>query len=202
MTKRILSLDLDGTIVSSDFGDKVWNEGIPCEYAKKYGFSFEEARRIVISEYNRIGDHNILWYDIEYWIDKFGLTIEPSRLLEKYEKYIRLAPGVKEELTRLREKFVLIVSSNASRIFLEKELSYTKIDYLFYRVFSATSDFRILKKERKFYEKVMDLLSVSPSEVIHVGDHPVFDFEVPKSLGIESYLVRKEEDVKEVLRKL
>ncbi|OPY68322.1 MAG: hypothetical protein A4E62_02077 [Syntrophorhabdus sp. PtaU1.Bin002] len=41
--KKIISFDLDGTLVHGKYGDIVWNQGIPEEYADKYGFTFDEA---------------------------------------------------------------------------------------------------------------------------------------------------------------
>lgn len=200
--KKIVSFDLDGTLVSQEFGEMVWNYGIPIEYARKYGLSLDEAKNIVLSEYKSVGDGSILWYDLEYWIRRFGLDLQAKELLERYEMHIRIIDGVKEGLRKLKEKFVLIVSSNASRIFLEKELKHTDIEHFFSKVFSATSDFKMVKKEKLFYEKIMDILSVSADEMIHIGDHPVFDYEVPRSLGMEAHLVRNEKEVREILQSL
>ena len=32
-----------------------------------------------------------------------------------------------------------------------------------------------------------------PSEIVHVGDHPVFDHDTPSGLGIESYCLVSEQ---------
>ncbi len=202
MEKKVVSFDLDGTLIGCEFGDLVWNEGIPLEYAKKYRIPVEEAKRIVISEYESVGEGSILWYDINYWIKRFGLPLDAQELLDRYRGSIRLLEGVKEALEMLRNRFLLVVCSNASRIFVEKELKETGIEGFFAYVFSATSDFRMVKKERDFYIKVMEILAVRPNEMVHIGDHPIFDFEVPSSLGIESYLVKRESEIKEILAKL
>ncbi|MCX7857332.1 MAG: HAD family hydrolase [Deltaproteobacteria bacterium] len=197
--KKVVSFDLDGTLVSQEFGDMVWNHGIPLEYAKKFGVSFEEAKKFVIYEYGLVGDGDILWYDIKYWIGRLGLDVKVEDLFNRYEKHIRLVEGAKEILEKLKGKYILILSSNAARIFVEKELRYTGIESYFDYVFSATSDFKIVKKEKEFYRKVMGMLKVSPQEIIHIGDHPVFDYEVPTSLGIEAHLVKEGKGLKEVL---
>ena len=70
---RIISLDMDGTLMKSRFVDKVWMEGVPSLYADKAGLDFAEAKEHVISEYARVGSDRMEWYDLLYWIDRFGL---------------------------------------------------------------------------------------------------------------------------------
>jgi FMN phosphatase YigB (HAD superfamily) len=57
----------------------------------------------------------------------------------------------------------------------------------FHRVFSSTFDFGVVKKTVKLYQRVCDILGVSPQEMIHVGDDRKFDFDVPRRLGILAY---------------
>lgn len=188
--KKLISFDLDGTLVSAKYGDMVWNYGIPEEYAKKYSISFEEARERVIGEYKTLGDSHILWYDITYWIDRFGLSVDPNELLDRYESYIIVADSAKETLDMLKERYILIVASNAARIFVEKELEYSGLTPYFRNIISATSDFGIIKKGEDFYRKICGEMNVRPEEVIHVGDHPVFDYFSPISVGIDAYLFK------------
>jgi len=76
--RKIISFDLDGTLVSAQYGDMVWNHGIPVEYAKKYSMGFEDARKTVIGEYKTLGDGDLLWYDIGYWLKRFNLDLSPE----------------------------------------------------------------------------------------------------------------------------
>ncbi|MCS7280417.1 MAG: HAD family hydrolase [Desulfobacterota bacterium] len=200
--KKVLSFDLEGTLVTLEFGEIIWNHAIPLEFSKKYGISFDEAKRLVISEYQSVGEERIEWYDLEYWLKRFDLKIKPLELLDKYEKHIRLFDGVKEALEMLKERFTLIISSNATRLFIEKELRFSGIEHFFAKIFSATSDFQLTKKSILFYKKVLEVLSLSPEEMVHVGDHRLFDYEIPKSLGIDAYLVEEERTVKEIVSAL
>lgn len=188
--KKLISFDLDGTLVSAKYGDMVWNHGIPEEYAKKYSISLEEAREKVINEYKTMGDYHILWYDITYWLNRFGLSIDVDQLLDRYKSYIVVADKAKEVLETLRKRYILIVASNAARIFVEKELEYTGLTPFFQNIISATSDFGIVKKGEDFYKKVCMEMDVEPKEVIHIGDHPEFDYKAPKSIGIDAYLFK------------
>jgi putative hydrolase of the HAD superfamily len=185
--KKIVSFDLDGTLVNGQFGDMVWNHGIPEEFAEEYAIPFEKAKELVRREYELVGDSNLAWYDIEYWLDRFDLPVTADALLERYESYIALLPGAQEVLEILQKKYTLVIASNAARIFVEKELSRTGIAHHFTHIISATTDYQLVKKEGIFYKKLCSILNVSPDEVIHVGDHPIFDFVAPSSLGIESY---------------
>lgn len=185
--KKIVSFDLDGTLVHGKYGDMVWNHGIPEEYARKYGMSFEEARHLIRSQYEEVGETNIEWYHIELWLRKFDLPVSAKTLLDRYEAYIELFPDTRDVLETLAKTYTLIVASNAARIFVNKELSYANITSHFTHIISATSDYGMVKKEAGFYEKLCSTLRISPHELVHVGDHPVFDFETPSRLGIDAY---------------
>jgi putative hydrolase of the HAD superfamily len=185
--KKIISFDLDGTLVHGKYGDMVWNQGIPEEYARKYGMSFEEARHLIRSQYEEVGETNVEWYHIELWLKKFDLPVSAKTLLDRFELYIELFPDTKEVLEALMESYTLIVASNAARIFVDKELSYANITSHFTHIISATTDYGMVKKEAGFYERLCTTLSISPHEIVHVGDHRVFDFETPSLLGIDAY---------------
>lgn len=196
---RVVSFDLDGTLVTQKFGDMVWNHGIPLEFSKKYGIPFDEARKIILTEYSSVGDENPLWYDIDYWVKRFGLDVTVKELLNRYEEFIELREGVIETLRDLKGRFNLILSSNASRVFVEKELSYTGLKRFFDFSFSATSDFGMVKKDARFFRKILEILNLREDEMIHIGDNKIFDFHVPASIGIRSILVEEGKSLKEVI---
>jgi putative hydrolase of the HAD superfamily len=77
--------------------------------------------------------------------------------------------------------------TNAIREFVELELGKAEMKDCFERVFSSTSDFGVVKKTVKLYQRVCDILGVSPQEMIHVGDDWNFDFDVPRRLGILAF---------------
>lgn len=195
---KVVSFDLDGTLVTQRFGDMVWNHGIPLEFSKKYGIPFDEAKRIIVSEYDSVGEESPLWYDIDYWISRFGLKIDAKELLDRYENFIELRDGATEVLNGLKGKFRLVLSTNASRVFVEKELTYSGLKRFFDFTFSATSDFGLVKKEVEFYRRILESLGVREDEIVHVGDNEIFDYQVPMSLGIFSILVDEKESLTEV----
>lgn len=187
--KKIVSFDLDGTLVDVEFGNKVWHEGIGRKFAETYRVDLDLAEEWVRKAYAAIGDRNLLWYDIDYWLRRFNLPVSPHELLETYAESIRLLPHAREVLEALSGRFDLVIASNAARLFIEKELDQTGIASYFKKIVSATSDYDMVKKDVSFYQKLCSELGVTANEVVHVGDHPTFDLEVPLKFGIDAYCI-------------
>ncbi|HNT43924.1 MAG TPA: HAD family hydrolase [Syntrophorhabdaceae bacterium] len=187
--KKVISFDLDGTLVDARYGDMVWNVGIPSEYAKKYGMAFDEARAFIRARYESVGDGDITWYEIEHWLERFSLDVSPAELLDRYAEHIALLPGAREVVDTLGDRYTLVIASNAARIFVEKELGETGLSGSFSLVVSATSDYGMVKKQEEFFLRLLAEVGAVPHEVVHVGDHPVFDHDVPSGLGIECYCI-------------
>jgi len=187
--KKVISFDLDGTLVDARYGDMVWNTGIPSEYAKKYGMTFDEARAFIRARYESVGDGDITWYEIEHWLERFSLDVAPVELLDRYREHIALLPDAREVIESLRDRYTLVIASNAARMFVEKELGETGLSGVFSRVVAATADYGMVKREERFFRRLLAGVGALPHEVVHVGDHPVFDHDVPSGLGIECYCI-------------
>ena len=189
---RIISLDMDGTLMKSRFVDKVWMEGIPALYAERTGLDFPAAKEHVIGEYARVGSDRMEWYDLLYWIEKFGLKTGKDELLQMYEDEIEAYPEVPEVLELLSDKYDLVVTSNAAREFIDIELE--GLTEYFREIFSATSDFREVKKSPLVYGAICAQMDARPFEVLHIGDHYHYDYESPLQAGLDAlFLDRKGE---------
>lgn len=178
---------MDGTLVDSEFTDWVWLHGIPHLYARKKGLSFDEAKAVVVEEYRKVGEGAIEWYDIKYWFKLFQLDEAWETLMKRYADKIRAYEDGHYLLERLKERYPLILTSNAGREFIDIEMEVTGMGKYFDRIFSATSDFRVVKKTAQFYQQICDILQAEPGEIVHVGDHYEFDYRVPRSLGIRAF---------------
>ncbi|MBE0516113.1 MAG: HAD family hydrolase [Methanophagales archaeon] len=187
---QVFSFDVDGTLVGPGFADSVWLRGIPAAYAEKEGLSFEAAFEHIKREYDQIGENRIEWYKIDYWLKRFGLEIPCEKLFNEYKGEIRIYEEVEGVLNVLKEEgYELIISSNAATEFIEFQTKPLK--KFFSRVFSATSDFREVKKSDDYYARVCELLGVKPQAVVHTGDHWVFDFLNPRKIGINAYYLAR-----------
>jgi HAD superfamily hydrolase (TIGR01549 family) len=185
--KSYLSFDLDGTLVELAFTELVWHHGIPSLYARKTGLDEEQAQAHVLEEYRKVGDGALEWYDLGYWFRFFGLPGTGEDLLKQYASAVRVYPEVHEVLAMLRKHFTLIILSNAAQAFIEVEMREGALMSYFAHVFSATSDFRLVKKSPAFYRMICERLHIDPRHLTHVGDHREFDYQIPRSLGITAW---------------
>ncbi len=187
---RYISFDLDGTLVDYGFVEAVWFEGIPSLLSASRGLSFNEALKMVNEEYDKVGPNRLEWYDLGYWLAKFGVNEEPNRLLNRFKNRLKLYPDTLAALNKLsRDGYTLIIITSASRDFIDVTLSNTNLTPLITRVFSTTSDFGKAGKDEEVFLRVLAELNLKPSELYHVGDSQVFDFEVPRKVGVRAYLL-------------
>jgi len=185
---RIISFDVDGTLVDLEYNDLIWFKEIPELVAKKKKISFEKSLKYVHEEYAKLGEHNLNWYDINYWISYFGIEISPDKIFEKYEPQVKIYPEVISLLEELKKKYILIVITAMPREFLIPKMK--NLEKYFKFSFSALSDFKELKNS-EIYSKISKALKVPPKQILHIGDHWEFDYLAARKAGMNAiYLDR------------
>jgi 2-haloalkanoic acid dehalogenase type II len=187
MAVSTVSFDMNGTITQGRFVDLVWGEGLPALYARRREVSLDKAKEFVFAEYAKVGEQRTDWYDIRYWFRQFGLGEDWTGLLMSFRNEVAPFPEAVEVLEEMAKHYRLVVTSNASRDFMDIELAAAGLDGYFSDLFSCTSDFGEVKKTPEVYARVCQALSISPQEMAHVGDHPLFDFAAPSQLGIRAF---------------
>jgi len=83
---KIISFDLDGTLVKSTYADKVWLEGLPTLYSKEKNIPLQQAKERIYTLYKEVGEDKKEWYDIDWWFKKFDLKGSWQNLLIIIEK--------------------------------------------------------------------------------------------------------------------
>ena len=184
---KVISFDFDGTLVNTGLADSFWMEGLPNIYAVEKYISFKKAKELLVEEYNKIGKDRIEWYDPDYWFDRFGIKYNWKRLMNSYRDRIKKYDDATPILESLKKDYDLIILSNARREFIDLQLDTTGLERFFKRTFSSVSDFNMVKKNAEVYHRICDILEVKLSEIVHVGDDLIFDYEVPKSIGIKAF---------------
>ena len=187
---KIISFDVEGTLVTTDFSYAIWFEAIPKRYSAKYSIPFEQAKKEVIMEYEKIGDQKAEWYDIKYWFQTLDLGNYETAMEEHHNK-VQYYPEVMDMLSSLSQKYMLTIASGSPREFLHHLLR--DIKPYFHRIFSSISDYKQTKTS-DFYQKMCQELEALPHQVLHIGDNWQFDFIAARETGIQAiHLDRKKE---------
>jgi 5'-nucleotidase len=187
---KIISFDVEGTMVTTDFSAAVWFEAIPQLYAMRYGLTFEDAQKKVFKEYGKVGDQRSEWYDVNYWTNKFDIGTAQT-IMSNCSCKVTLFPEVQDVLSSLSRKYTLTIASGSPHEFLHYLLQ--DIRHYFHRIFSSTSDDKQLKTAQ-FFTTMCQKLNVDPHQVVHVGDNWQFDYVSASEAGINAfYLDRKGE---------
>lgn len=184
---KVISFDMEGTLIDHTYSNTIWDNDIPMLYAKKNYIDIVESRRRVFSEYEAVGDSKPEWYDVGYWFDRFGLNGDWCELAERRATVVKVYPEIDRVLRHLSKLYPLIICSNTIRAFLDVQVK--EIGNFFTHVFSAPSDFGMVKKDTQFYEIILGLLDLKPDELVHVGDHYKYDYLSARELGIRAYFM-------------
>lgn len=200
----VLSFDLDGTLIRKGFDDIFWNKLIPEFYAEKNKTSFEQARKFILNEYERVGPDDPRWYIPEYWFELFGLAANIQEVLSK----VRYSEGVYDDvhlIGDLSKRYRVVISTNNPRIILEHKLQVLKnVKQFISYTFSSVSDFNNIVKSKEFYASVCEKMAIRPEQMLHIGDDPKHDLEIPRSVGVNVLLIDREQKIegKHVIRSL
>lgn len=189
---EVVSFDADGTIVKSSYVHSFWFQALPKLYSEKKGVGFEKAKEVLTDLYDKLGDEDIRWYQPEYWFERFDLDRDPGDVIEDIQvpENVKLYEDAVEVINELNGHYHLIVTSNSPRVFLDYALKKVKGD--FHKVYSCVSDFGEVKKDETVYRRVTDQLGIKGEEMVHIGDHWKFDYEVPRKIGINTFYIDRE----------
>ena len=180
---EIVSFDVEGTLVTTDFSYAIWFEAIPECYAERYSVDFKQAKKLVEDEYQKVGDQRLEWYNINYWFDKLDLG-NPEPVMKRCEDKVHYYPEVGNVLASLNGRYKLIVASGSPREFLLHLLR--DIEPHFTKVFSSISDYEQLKTP-EFYLEICHVMKIRPEQLVHIGDNRQFDFIAPSVIGINAF---------------
>jgi HAD superfamily hydrolase (TIGR01549 family) len=111
-------------------------------------------------------------------------------LLEKYAAKVKCYADVEPALTPLKEDYQFIISTNASRKFLQYLLK--GLESFSFRAFSSVSDYKLIKCP-EFYGIICQEMGVQPGEIVHIGDNWKFDIVASQSAGLKSFYLDREQ---------
>ncbi|MBS3124670.1 HAD family hydrolase [Candidatus Woesearchaeota archaeon] len=194
---KVISFDLDDTLSDSQFDELIWRTEIPKAYAEENHMDFDCAYAEVTKEYKNLwGKAQGNWRDASFWLKHFGLKTTWEDLLGKVQHEIKHFDDVIPVLENLSKRFKLIIVSNAERKFIDAKLKLNHIDKFFTKTYSASSDFNLKKKDAEVFQQVLKDFKIKPEELIHIGDDEEYDVKVPRSIGVQAFLLCRKKDKK------
>jgi HAD superfamily hydrolase (TIGR01509 family) len=107
-------IDMDGVILDNTYDNNFWQNQIPAVIAKNKGISFEDAKRLAIQIFN-FKKNTKDWYDIDYWSNMLNVDIEAEKRSSLSFDRIKLYEGVTETLNKLKNRYRLLLITNAHR---------------------------------------------------------------------------------------
>lgn len=186
---RFVSFDVDGTLVTPSFADIVWLEALPQVVSEEWGIQLEDAKKMLYNDYNTIGPNRPEWYDLEYWVKRYMLKIDPKSFVNQYKDAVTLYPEVIEVLEKLKDFYELVIISNSSRLFLD--ITTRPLQRYFKHIYSTLSDLKMMKDTQAYLE-ICRLLSTTPSQMAHVGDSMELDYVKARKAGILAFYLDRE----------
>ena len=107
-------VDMDGVILDNTYDNNFWQNQIPGVISKNKNISFEDAKRLAVQIFN-YKKNTKDWYDVDYWSNMLNVDIEAEKRSSISFDRIQLYDGVTETLNKLKDKFRLILITNAHR---------------------------------------------------------------------------------------
>ncbi len=182
---KVISFDVDGTLVDQEYNDMVWLGEVPRLYARERGIDYDSAYEYVKGEFDRVGQYDLRWYDLNYWLKLFSLPFSSEEILEKFAHTLRVYPDAEKALALLSGYEIIIITS-MPRDFLNVKMK--KLNGSFSNVFSTVSDFRSVKTA-SLYSRICRQLGRPEEEVLHVGDLWDVDYLAPKEAGMHALCI-------------
>ncbi len=187
---RVISFDLDGTLTKRTFADAVWDEGVPSRVSSRYRIPKETARFLCRNAYETIGDRSVKYYQLPYWLEYLGVDADAKGIIKAFSMCIELFNDVIPAVIKLKQQgFRLVIFSNASRLFLDEEMSKAGLSPYFDHVVSLPDDWGMVKSDPAAFKR----LEILAGPFVHVGDNIYHDFEAPKKAGYNAYHVYRGE---------
>ncbi len=186
---KVISFDLDKTLIAKNFDKVFWFREIPRLYAEQYQVSFTAAYKTVTAAYRSSSPDKANWYDLEYWFRRFKLKHNWKKVIHDLKHHIRIYKETTPVIKELSKKYRLIVITHSIREFVKVKQRVENLNGYFYRIYSVPSDFKSTKKDITIFKKILKDLKIRPEEMLHIGDSRKYDYEMPRKAGVKTLLL-------------
>lgn len=201
MIKAVL-IDIDDTIF--DFEKCSKNSFL--KTLEKFNLKFKEEDFSYFNKVNdilwtkqKLGEINIkeVFIKRDYQMGKyFNLDIEKGLFNDLFVKFlydeIEMVDGIEDLLLYLSDKYKIFTASNGIFKMQENRLKKSNLDKYFDKIF-VSDKIGFEKPDKKFFQKIMDLIKFSNDDLIMIGDSIKSDIIGAKNSKIKSIYFNKED---------
>ena len=191
---KVVSLDLSGTLIDDrNYIDEFWFDLLPREVSKVKKIPFKKAVEYCKESYDEYYKKHGMdknWISPYYWIKRFGIKKNLLEILKMLKEKPIVYEDTHEVLEKLSKKYKIIISTSHPPEFLEvslKKIDISKIDKTF-----CSLKYGLSKEDKEFWETILKELKIKPNEIIHIGDLYKSDYLIPISVGMNAFLLKRE----------
>ncbi|MDO8492491.1 MAG: HAD family hydrolase [bacterium] len=200
MKYKVISFDLQGTLSDDAFSDEFWLEFLPKLYSESRKVSLAEAKEALKNKFKEYGRYDYRYYSVRYWIKELDLKLKFDEIRRQINTKPFLFADTLEIIEELYGKVKLIIISSTTNEFIEAELG-DKRKY-FDHIYSSLDSFGIAGKPKELYLKIVEILGIKPSEMIHIGNSEESDIRNAKEAGLHTFFLDEKESRERLTAKL
>lgn len=183
MDKKLIIFDFFG-VISSEIAP-IW--------LRKY-FVEEEAKKIKTEIVSKVDSGEITEMELYTQLGNLaGVTAES--VLKDWMDLVKINDTLVNFIKTLREKYKVILLSNASDTFLRRILNKYELDELFDEII-ISSEVKLVKPGREIYQLALDKIGVRPEDSVMVDDN-IVNVNGAEQVGISGILYTSVEELKE-----
>lgn len=191
MKYKVISFDLQGTLSDDAFSDEFWLKLLPVLYSESKKVSIEDAKEALKIKFKEYGKYDYRYYSVQYWVKELNLKLKFNDIRRRINSKPFLFADTLEIIEKLYGKVKLIIISSTTNEFIEAELG-DKRKY-FDHIYSSLDSFGIAGKPKELYLKIAEILSVKPSDIIHIGNSEESDIRNAKKAGLHTFFFDEKE---------
>jgi len=213
--KKIILFDLDGTLLDMNFDEFLSNYfGLLLPFLSKRikgdikRYVFESTDFMI----NKIDGRT----NMEKFLSKFS-ELSGSEKSMIYNSFIefythefpklsflgRPKSQARETIIKLRESGVgIVLATNAifPLLAIEERLRWADLEAALFDLITHMENMHSAKPHKEYYLEIMEKLKVKPEEVIMIGDDMERDILPARALGIDSYQIGKDIEIKNIYK--
>ncbi|GGE69456.1 HAD family hydrolase [Priestia taiwanensis] len=194
--KEAVLFDLDETLLNRRASVRSFIEN---QYERLYTYVGHVEKDVYIDSFLTLEQNGYVWKDVVYekMVRAFGIEgIAPAELLDDYVTGFSLHcvpfPSLHEILRELKERgFLLGIITNGYGEFQMRNIKALGIKEYFDVI--LVSEWEGMKKpEAEIFHRALQKLEVEPHASIFVGDHPLYDVQAARNIGMKGIWKRND----------